>query len=185
MCMEKSLWEIAVDFHGHECFGLALGYRVAESALQSLGKDRSEDEELVAVVENDSCAVDAIQALTGCTFGKGNLIFNDYGKQVFTFILRNDKKTVRIAVKSSIRERVAKSMAAAKDRGVSKSEVISELLSMPLEDICEVREVECLLPEKARIYPSVACNRCGEMVMEPRARMVKGSTVCIPCFQES
>ena len=31
------------------------------------------------------CGVDAIQFLTGCTFGKGNLIHKDYGKMVFSF----------------------------------------------------------------------------------------------------
>ena len=76
-----------VSFHGHACPGLAFGYRVAEVALQELG-DKAEDEELVAVVENNSCAVDAIQVMAGCTFGKGNLIFKDYGKQVYTFIRR-------------------------------------------------------------------------------------------------
>jgi len=52
-------------------------------ALKEL-KGRAEDEELVAVVENNLCAVDAVQVMTGCTFGKGNLIFRDYGKQVYT-----------------------------------------------------------------------------------------------------
>jgi formylmethanofuran dehydrogenase subunit E len=74
----KTLEDIA-EFHGHTCPGLAIGYRVSRYALEALG-GRSEDEELVAVVENDSCAVDAVQVMTGCTFGKGNLIFHDYGR---------------------------------------------------------------------------------------------------------
>lgn len=88
-----------INFHGHSCPGLALGYRVARAALEEIGmEDISEDEELVAIVENDSCAVDAIQAITGCTFGKGNLIFKDFGKQVYTFIKRPSGDAVRIAV---------------------------------------------------------------------------------------
>ena len=71
----------AVKFHGHACPGLAIGYRVANLALKELG-GRARDEELVAIVENNSCAVDAIQLICGCTFGKGNLIFKDFGKQV-------------------------------------------------------------------------------------------------------
>ena len=59
--------------------------------------DRSpEDKELVAVVENDSCAVDAIQVLTGCTFGKGNLIFRDHGKHVYTFFKRTSGEALRV-----------------------------------------------------------------------------------------
>ena len=87
-----------VKFHGHACPGLAFGFRVTRLALRELGIDRAADEELVAVVENNSCAVDAIQAMAGCTFGKGNLIFNDYGKQVYTFIRRSTGEAVRLAV---------------------------------------------------------------------------------------
>jgi formylmethanofuran dehydrogenase subunit E len=64
----------AIAFHGHACPGLALGYRAAEYALQHLGTGRSEDEDLVAIVENDACGVDAIQLVAGCSAGKGNLI---------------------------------------------------------------------------------------------------------------
>src|SRR5210317_567836 len=87
-----------VKFHGHACPGLAFGFRVTKLALRELGIDRSSDEELVAVVENNSCAVDAIQAMAGCTFGKGNLIFKDHGKQVYTFIKRSSGESVRVAV---------------------------------------------------------------------------------------
>jgi len=88
-----------VKFHGHSCPGLALGYRVAVAAVKELNMENiSEDEEVVAIVENDSCAVDAIQVLTGCTFGKGNLIFKDCGKQVYTFIKRPSEEAVRISI---------------------------------------------------------------------------------------
>lgn len=75
-------------FHGHACPGLALGYRLGLVVLRDYLIKRDIDEEAVAIVENDSCAVDAVQFMTGCTFGKGNLIFKDYGKQVYTFIKR-------------------------------------------------------------------------------------------------
>jgi len=50
----------AVAFHGHACPGLALGYRAAQYALGALKAGRSDDEELVCIVENDACGVDAI-----------------------------------------------------------------------------------------------------------------------------
>ena len=68
-----------ISFHGHECPGLAIGYRMATAAMEKLSVLRAEDEEIVAIVENDACGVDALQCVTGCTFGKGNLIFHDYG----------------------------------------------------------------------------------------------------------
>ncbi len=93
----KELLEKAVDFHGHLCPGLLIGFRAALLGLKTLDGKRSEDEELVAIVENDSCAVDGIQSVTGCTFGKGNLIFRDYGKQVFTLADRSNGRGIRLS----------------------------------------------------------------------------------------
>lgn len=58
---------------GHLCPGLVVGIRAAEVALREIGP-HAEDEEVVAIVETDVCAVDAIRCLVGCTFGKGSLI---------------------------------------------------------------------------------------------------------------
>jgi formylmethanofuran dehydrogenase subunit E len=83
--MEENIIKQVQAFHGHMCPGLAMGIRVSEKALMEMG-ERPGDEEVVALVETDNCAVDAIQFLTGCTFGKGNLINLDYGKNAFRFI---------------------------------------------------------------------------------------------------
>ena len=77
-----------VEFHGHLCPGVVIGYCTAKLGMRELSARRAGDEELIAIVENDTCAVDAIQVLTGCTFGKGNLFFRDHGKMVFTFATR-------------------------------------------------------------------------------------------------
>ena len=50
---EKEFQEV-VEFHGHACPGLAFGFRATKLALRELGISRSSDEELVAVVENNS-----------------------------------------------------------------------------------------------------------------------------------
>jgi formylmethanofuran dehydrogenase subunit E len=85
----------AIDFHGHLCPGLMIGWRAARAISQALDLKPSQDEELVAVVENDSCSVDAFQALLSTTFGKGNLKWLDHGKQVFTVIDRKAGRAVR------------------------------------------------------------------------------------------
>ena len=196
MGMEKTLWEQAVDFHGHTCMGLVLGYRVAEAAWQVFG-ERDVDEEIVAIVENDNCSIDAIQALMGCTLGKGNLIYRDYGKQAYTFIRRKDKKAIRITLLDrpdekrdavrSLREKVLTGNASAAEKELLKTkneELIADYLARPLEEVCQVREVDTEIPEKARLFPSVTCTSCGEKVMEPRARLRNGQVVCIPCSEE-
>lgn len=197
MCMEKSPWEKAVEFHGHSCPGLATGYRVAEIALKKLRESRSADEELVAVVENDACGVDAIMLLTGCTLGKGNLIYRDMGKQVYTFGSRNGSRALRIAVKdvmggpnpemAELRKKVFGGTATPEEQARFKelqARRIEEILHMPEEDFCEVREIDFQFPAKARIFPSVVCSGCGERVMEPRARLKEGKPVCLDCFEE-
>ena len=85
-------------FHGHVCGGLAIGYLAATAGLDWLRENRALDEELVAIVETDACCVDAIQVLTGCTFGKGNLVYKDYGKMGFTFFNRRSGQGVRLSM---------------------------------------------------------------------------------------
>lgn len=185
-----------VEFHGHSCPGLALGYRVAMAALQEFG-ERAEDEELVAIVENNSCAVDAVQVITGCTFGKGNLVFRDYGKQVYTFIKRPSGDGIRISVdwKSSEETDEEKSMWDQYTKGDRSEEVLKAvhnrkakkiglILEAGNEELIKITKGKMDLPEEARIYPSLTCAICGEKVMEPRARVKDGKMVCIPCFEK-
>ncbi|MEW6244869.1 MAG: FmdE family protein [Bacillota bacterium] len=187
-------WRRTVQFHGHECVGLALGFQVAEAALHSLGARRDVDEELVAIVENDSCAVDAIQVMTGCTLGKGNLIYKDYGKQGYTFVSRGQNKAVRITARRPdgadsqrldvLRRRIASGEASEEEKlslRNTMAELTARILSTPFAEICEIREVSVNVPERARLFPSITCTRCGEKVMEPRARIKDGQIVCIPC----
>jgi formylmethanofuran dehydrogenase subunit E len=97
---KNAMWERAVRFHGHICPGLMIGFRASLYAMELLDLEFSEDEETVCIVENDSCSVDAIQAVLGCTVGKGNLLFHMRGKQAFSFYNRNTGKSVRLVQKT-------------------------------------------------------------------------------------
>ena len=98
----ENLWEACVRFHGHGCGGLAVGFRAVLYAWELLGgTQRSEDEELVCIAETDACGVDAIQALTGCTIGKGNLIFQMQGKNAFSFYRRSDGTSFRLVLRAT------------------------------------------------------------------------------------
>lgn len=189
----------AASFHGHLCPGLTIGYRVANLARKRLGLTRSEDEELVAIVENDSCAVDAIQYLTGATFGKGNLIFKDHGLHAYTFIERNSGKQVRIELKADIfldqskeRRDIQKKMnenlpISNEERTILqdlRKEMLERMLTAPEEELFSIRDVDIEVPKKARIYSSVKCSNCGLMVMETRARVKNEKFYCIPCWKK-
>ena len=97
--MNKELWEKCVDFHGHECPGLAIGFRAALQAAEFMGINESNDEELVCVTENDACGVDAIQRLLSCTIGKGNLLYRGTGKMAFSFFERKIGRKIRYCLK--------------------------------------------------------------------------------------
>ena len=55
--------------------GSADGSRAAEFAQKYLYIDLDQDEQLLTVAKTNSCRMDAVQAISGYTFGKGNLIF--------------------------------------------------------------------------------------------------------------
>jgi len=183
-------------FHGHMCPGLALGIRVAEVALEEIGP-HAQDEEVVAVVETDMCAVDAIQYLTGCTFGKGNLIHLDYGKNAFSFYRRRDGKSLRLVVRpggfgpddaerqalfQKVREGTATEEERRRFQGLHEARA-RWILEAPLEVLFERKEAPWPLPRPARIHTSIVCEECGEPVMETRIRRFGGRFLCIPCHE--
>lgn len=197
MINKRASWEKVVEFHGHVCPGLAVGYRVAEIALANLHEVRSDDEEIIAVVENDACGIDAIMVMTGCTPGKGNLIFKDTGKQVYTFGSRTSNKAVRISVDGNVlhgdpeaRELHQKVMdgtateAEKIDCEKKREQRLKDLLTMPEENFAQVKEVDFSMPGKAQLFSSIECSACGEYAMEPRTRNKNGKIVCLDCFEE-
>ncbi len=186
-------YDEVIEFHGHSCPGLALGYRVSLMALKEF-RGRAEDEELVAIVENNSCAVDAVQVMTGCTFGKGNLIFRDNGKQVYTFLRRPSGRGIRISVdwkrpaetdeEKAIWEKYTKG-----DRSKKVLQFVHDRKAAKIRYILEADERELMaakkatekLPPEAEIYRSIVCENCGEKVAEPKVRIRNGRLLCIPC----
>ena len=148
--LSKELVEKVIEFHGHKCPGLALGIRAAEIALNEIGS-HSKDEEVVAIVETDMCGVDAIQVLTGCTFGKGNLVFLDHGKVAFSFFNRANNKKLRIKINpkfSLIRDDMDKRY--------------NEIMSSDLSALYLREEPPFEIPNKARIMDSFICSSCEE-----------------------
>jgi len=169
----EELMDKAVKFHGHSCPGLAIGVLVSKYILDN-GNDFSIDEELVAVVENDNCSVDAIQALLGTTFGKGNLTHNDFGKNNFSFFNRTSNKAVKLSIK-------ARSFG---DKEMSREERLEIILNSNPEDIFEIKEIEYKPPNKAEIHQSLACDNCGEPTMSTRLKDFEGKKLCLPCHEK-
>jgi formylmethanofuran dehydrogenase subunit E len=191
------LLERVVGFHGHLCPGLTMGMQAARIALREIGP-HAVDEEIVAIVETDMCGVDAIQVMTGCTFGKGNLIHRDWGKNAYTFFRRSDGKAIRIAARpdawdrgddetdhGELRARARADDATEEDRRrfrEAHEQRARRILERDPEDIYVVTEIASLPPRRARIHESVMCADCGENVMETRVRLFERRELCTPCF---
>jgi formylmethanofuran dehydrogenase subunit E len=186
-----------VRFHGHVCPGLAIGYAAAKAAALKLELAPSEDEEVVAIVENDSCAVDAVQVLLGCTFGKGNLIFRDWGKQVFTFFDRKTSKAVRVSLTGSVpfrderhelKKKIDSGEATKKDRDrwdQLRIMAVNALISSDPNELFDVKEVRIDPPPHAVIVTTRACEICGELTVSDRIVEKKGRKVCLACAEGS
>ncbi len=183
-----------VRFHGHLCPGLAIGYAASKAAETVLGLRRSKDEEVVAVVENDSCAVDAVQVLMGCTFGKGNLIFRDWGKQVFTFLDRKNGRAVRLSFgrkslpgheeRRDLKEKIDSGQATHTDKELweeLRTKAVMALITAEPEDFFWVREVQMEIPSSAQVVSTKPCAKCGEATMTTRLVRTDQGPVCEEC----
>ena len=185
-------------FHGHVCGGLAIGYLAATAGLDWLREKRALDEELVAIVETDACCVDAIQVLTGCTFGKGNLVYRDYGKMGFTFFNRRTGQGVRLAMKPDafrVNDRQIELFKKTRDGSISDAEKTelnelgarrtAEVLNTGADNLFTMTRVTAGMPDKARIEPSRPCTHCGEPTMASKLETVNDALVCRGCMASS
>ena len=164
-------WQDCVAFHGHECGGLTIGYKASLYAIALLNLEFSADEQVVCIAENDACGVDGIQVILGCSAGKGNLIFRIRGKQAFSFFNRKTGKHTRLVLKQL-------------PQMENREEKQNYILTAPFEEVFEMKEPHYSLPEEARLFLSVSCERCGEKTAEPYIRLEEGAKVCLDCFRE-
>ena len=163
-------WQDCVNFHGHECGGLTIGYKASLYAIQLLELTFSTDEQVVCISENDACGVDAVQMMLGCSIGKGNLLFHMRGKQAFTFFNRKSGKSVRLVLKP-------------KPEGMTKEESFAYYQACLPEEMFEVKEATLTLPEAARLFDSYTCDCCGEVTGANWIRLAGDKKLCLDCYE--
>ena len=195
----RGLLEKTGELHGHFCSHSALGVKAGYIAMRELGITNTGMEEVVAIVETNNCFSDGIQMVTGCSFGNNSLIYQDYGKTAVT-VAKRDGTAIRIALNPTFEETRAEKYPEANAlfeklvvrreeptpeesaRLMHLSEEIAiELLDADESELFTIERKTITLPEYAPIFASVRCSRCGENVMETRARVADGKPVCIPC----
>jgi formylmethanofuran dehydrogenase subunit E len=79
--VKNEQWEKTVEFHGHICPGIAVGYRAALYAARLLGREGEKiDATHFVLAYNDLCGLDGIQFVTGCSVGNAGLLIDNKGK---------------------------------------------------------------------------------------------------------
>jgi len=192
--LEENALQESIRFHGHMCAGLALGLRVSELALRVLGTDR-ERNDLIVAVETDTCSVDGIQALTGCTFGNGKLYFRDHAKSAYTFWQDQREKALRIVARPegpnaagpdfwARFERVQRGTATEGERAAfaqdqrKRSQLILESSD---DDLFSTEETHEIPPTRPIVSAPVHCQDCGEATMAHRTVERAGAPLCASC----
>ncbi|WP_300672226.1 FmdE family protein [Desulfoluna sp.] len=183
-----------IDFHGHLCPGLVYGYLVAMESLRRLKEIRSDDEELVAISENDACSVDALQVLLGTTAGKGNLTIQNIGKNVYTVYSRKAGKGFRFSRKNTyvysgetpelfddLEKKVTLGTATVAEQKQQKILKTLDLLTKPVDEVFAITDAAIPEPAFAELAPSVACAACGELTMKTKMVTRDDSLLCQPC----
>jgi formylmethanofuran dehydrogenase subunit E len=194
---QSALFQTAMAFHGHKCPAMPLGLRAALAAMEKLGVERAQNQELRAIAETGKahamgCFLDGIMSATGCTYGKANIEKRYWNKLAFTLIETATGRAVRVAVKPEVIDAGLKGpFVARRKQGVPPQDVdpaivdplVDKALSRPVEELFDISEVFQVEVGKASpVFEAVRCARCGEAVFVSKARLTPdGRTVCLPC----
>lgn len=193
--MNSDAFKRCETFHGHVCPGLCLGFKAAQAAMAWLNARQSEDEEIVAIVETDACSADAVQVVTGCTFGKGNFIFRDHGKMVLTLLRRDSGQGVRVSLKAGafrldaehldLIQKITRAAETGEERlrfNLLHAASARKILEMPDEALFVITPVTMEMPDRARIEPSEPCAHCGEPTMRTKMAILDDQKICRECL---
>lgn len=162
----------AREFHGHICGGIILGVRIARAGLNYLGiEEPAKSKNFIVFVEADRCISDAVQAVTGCSLGKRNLKWIDYGKMGASFIDMNTQKGIRIVV-------IAKKYPSFDEDALSFWNQFTDEEIFKFEPIqVDMRKED--LP--GRPIKVIRCEICHEEVMDGRDIVKDGKVLCKAC----
>lgn len=194
---DKHLMKVALHFHGHVCPAMPAAFRAGRVALKKLGLERERDSVAKVYAETGyhhaaGCVVDGLQAATGCTFGKDNIVKLGYGKWAFTLVDK-DGRAVRMAIKPEVMEKNFSSpFIEERKKGILPSEVNPEFalkvfevtLARKEEDFFDVSDIFTYEQKGKKVetcFYAIRCQNCGELVAENYIRYKQGKLLCIPC----
>ncbi len=91
------------------------------------------------------------------------------GKQAYSFYNRTSGENVRLVLNyRSDKEQ--------------KEQIINDYLNFEPEKLFKVTKTKIEFPEKARLFKSYKCEKCGEITASNYIRIQEDKKVCIDCF---
>lgn len=84
--------EQIMEHHGHLCFGVLLGYKACQYAVDLIGESKN----ITAETENGSCGDDAVRVLLNCTEDNGRLVTKKGNRQSWSFYNPEEEEGVRL-----------------------------------------------------------------------------------------
>jgi formylmethanofuran dehydrogenase subunit E len=183
--LDLALRAAMILHRGHACAGLVLGTRLALHGARALDVPVPDvSKRLIVLAETDRCAVDAIQAVTGCRPGKRTLRILDYGKLAATFIDQRTGAAVRVATRGDLRERAGTSIDSHERHGTQRAAYLAmrgEELFTTAAANCDVDQFDLPGPPRRRVN----CGRCGEEVSDGREITTESGPWCRPCAMDA
>lgn len=107
MCVEKTPWEQVIDFHGHTCPGIALGFRVAQLAQREMGARPTPHSDCLVKAFTQSCALDAFQILNRATIGRRTLILEETKQPIYQFHYTGTQEILQITLSPAVLEHLS------------------------------------------------------------------------------
>jgi formylmethanofuran dehydrogenase subunit E len=191
------------ELHGHFCPYLALGVMAAADGLNKLGLINDGMEDVMAVVETNSCFSDGIQFAAGTTFGNNSLIYRDFGKTAVTFLGRNNpENNIRYYLANNDfitedypeAEKLFKKVIKERNGSEEESEEMKELWQKIAFSLIEKdpenyfkieKNIDIALPDYAPIFEDKHCSKCQEKLMAAKAIERNNKILCQDCADSS
>lgn len=190
----KKEFDEVVKFHGCYCLDIAMGYRVSKALMREMGDDMENMKDVYAYVGAPTCAVDAIQKMTGCTLGKRNLVLTNTGKSVFVMQNAKTGKAVRAYCHywdhfDHVQLREQRKAAHAPSATLEQKAAFDALLDSQVRGILQADEATlftlgCVTldtPLRSAKYVSEPCVMCGEFAKADLLRDQDGKKLCGEC----
>lgn len=186
---KEELIEKIFAFHTKRAPGIVIGVDMVELALEKLG---SVKDKINAICEGQSCLIDVLQHMTGCTYGNKYLrVVKNLGRFAFTLFDRYDGRGIRVFIdigkidaaetpelaKFFTRTRSKEVKEGGPARAESALKIMKEFASMK-QNIIAWYPVRVIDHGKPPMYPAALCEDCKEsfLVVEDGAKKCEECT---------